>query len=162
MNNLLGQSCRLFLLQQLSVWSAGCVIEATGKAVLCCCGAVLLLWTPAAAAQHQPYYCTRYRVSRTGKRNRSYEYNHLRIMHRVSHTHTVNQSRHQVPGITRRGFQTSVLDREHSNVYTYIFGRQSSILCGGSLLGLEHHHRDILCTTHHIIPGMQTKKYNAD
>ena len=64
-----------------------------------------------------PYHtlspCTRYQVSHTGAKNRSYEYSHLRIMH---HTRTKkSKTRHQVPRITRRAcFQTFVLDREHS------------------------------------------------
>ena len=48
----------------LSASSAVCVIDSTGTAVLCRCAAVLLLWTPAAAAKQQPYHApgTRYHV----------------------------------------------------------------------------------------------------
>ena len=47
------------------------------------------------------YYC----------KNRSNEYNHLRIMHQVSHTRTKYQRRHQGPGITinRRAFKPLLL-----------------------------------------------------
>ena len=87
-------------------------------------------------------------------------------MHQVAHTRTINQTRHQVPGITTRGFQTSFLDREHSNIY-YIyfsmFGRESSVLCGRSLLDLARHRKDIPCTTHHAYHTRYVdKKYNAD
>ena len=70
------------------------------------------------------YYApgTRYHI--LVQKNRSYEYHHLRIMHQVSHTRTINQTRHQVPGITRRAFKSSFL------------------------IGSIHHHKG---TTHHII-----------